>query len=136
MVPVPSARRTMTINDTTFVVKLEETRTMDTNETQQSEVVPTPVENVAPIRSMPTAEVDITPSYSQPKPPARLYFSPTLLHDDDENINEPIQPILSTIDQNQSSQFLVFLPKQISFHLIRSRKITTNFTSFRSNISH
>jgi len=95
LLPVQSTRRTTTINDTTFVVKLEETPTTDSNRSQ----------GIAPIVSVPTAEVDITPSYSEPKLPARLYFSPTLLQDDDENINEPIQPVLSTIDQNQSGSY-------------------------------
>ncbi len=94
IIPLTSARRTLPVIDTTFVVKLEESRNTESNKSQQVEV--------APIESLPTTEVETTPSYSQPKPPARLYFSPTLLQDDDEP--EIIQTVLSTIDQNQTSK--------------------------------
>jgi len=93
IIPLTSARRTLPVIDTTFVVKLEESRNTEPNKSYQVEV--------PSIESLPTTEVEATPSYSQPKPPARLYFSPTLLQDDDEP--ELIQPVLSTIDQNQIS---------------------------------
>jgi hypothetical protein len=104
IIPLASARRTLHVIDTTFVVKLEESRNTEASQSPQVEVVP--------IESLPTAaEVEATPSYSQPKLPARLYFSPTLLQDDDEP--ELIPPVLSTIDQNQTSrkkkQFLLFI---------------------------
>ena len=94
MIPLTSVRRTLPVVDTTFVVKLEETKTSEVNQSSRTEV--------PPVESLPTMEVDATPSYSQPKLPARLYFSPTLLHDDDDE-PELIQPVLSTIDQNRSS---------------------------------
>jgi hypothetical protein len=111
-----SARRTLPVIDTTFVVKLEESNNTEPNKSYQVEIAPiesiptTEVEATpsysqpkAPIESIPTTEVEATPSYSQPKPPARLYFSPTLLQDDEEP--ELIPPVLSTIDQNQTSNF-------------------------------
>jgi len=73
-----------------------------------TQVEGTPIESIpitqveaTPIESIPTTEVEATPSYSQPKLPARLYFSPTLLQDDEEP--EIIQPVLSTIDQNKTN---------------------------------
>ncbi|CAF1295782.1 unnamed protein product [Adineta ricciae] len=114
MPPLNSARRTLPVVDTTFVVKLEDSKSTESNqshqvEMEQPEPLPVttiiPIESVAmttvtPIESISTAEVEASPSYSQPKPPARLYFSPTLLLDDGDS--EPVQPVLSTIDQNQS----------------------------------
>ncbi len=127
IIPLASARRTLPVIDTTFVVKLEESKNTTANSSPQVEVVPieslptaevvpieslpaaevVPIESlpaaeVVPIESLPTAEVETTPSYSQPKLPARLYFSPTLLQDDDEP--ELIPSVLSTIDQNQTSR--------------------------------
>ena len=136
IIPLTSARRTLPVIDTTFVVKLEESKntslqtetipreslpTADVeqskNTSYQTETVPREslltanVEEsknksyqteVIPIESLPTAEIE-APSYSQPKPPARLYFSPTLLLDDEEPDLEPIKSVLSNIDQNQSS---------------------------------
>ncbi|CAF1438955.1 unnamed protein product [Adineta steineri] len=121
--PLNSARRTLHVIDTTFVVKLEESKSIEPDQleippiassspsivTNPIQLVPTTtsipneplsVTTVTPNETLPTPEVDTTPSYSQPKPPARLYFSPTLLLDDVES--EPIQPVLSTIDQNQT----------------------------------
>lgn len=68
--------------------------------------LPTTETEVPPIQSIPISEVETIPSYSQPKPPARLYFSPTLLQDDDDEAEESeiIQPILSTVDQNQTNK--------------------------------
>jgi hypothetical protein len=118
MIPLTSARRTLPVIDTTFVVKLEESKSTEPNKSYQVEVVPIeslpgtevtlieslPTTTVTPIESLPTGEA--TPSYSQPKPPARLYFSPTLLLDDEEP--EPIQTVLSTVDQNQTSNSKIF----------------------------
>lgn len=124
MIPLTSARRTLPVVDTTFVVKLEETRTTEANQSNPTEV--------APIESIPTMEVEATSSYSQPKPPARLYFSPTLLQDDDEP--ELLPPVLSTIDQNRSSMKirsnLTFSP----LSLCRYGKIENNASSIWSNI--
>ena len=94
MLPLASARRTLPVVDTTFVVKLEDSRNTEANPSPQVEVIP--------IESLPTVETETTSSYSQPKLPARLYFSPTLLQDDEEP--ELIPPVLSTIDQNQTSK--------------------------------
>jgi hypothetical protein len=82
----------------TDVVPMESVPTIDD---VPMESVPTT--DVVPIESVPTAEVETTTSYSQPKLPARLYFSPTLLQDDEESDLELIQPVLSTINQNQMS---------------------------------
>ncbi|UJR23177.1 hypothetical protein I4U23_026196 [Adineta vaga] len=119
ILPLTSARRTLPVVDTTFVVKLEESKSTEPNQSYQAESetepepepesVPIttiiPIESVAmttvtPIESVPTTEIETTQSYSQPKLPARLYFSPTLLLDDGDS--EPIQPVLSTVDQNQT----------------------------------
>lgn len=133
--PLASARRTLPVIDTTFVIKAEESRATESNGTYHEEVasmdaVPTtdvevlPIESVPttngkvlpmksvptdnvevlPMEYVPTTDSEIMPSYSQPKPPAKLYFSPTLLHDGEEP--EIIQPVLSTIDQNQISKFI------------------------------
>lgn len=117
MLPLTSARRTLTVIDTTFVVKHEQSQATEPDESYQAEVevqpaAPSPATNIIPIQSapmttvtplesVPTPEAETTSSYSQPKPPARLYFSPTLLLDDDET--GPIQPVLSTVDQNKTS---------------------------------
>ena len=81
IIPITSARRTLPVVDTTFVVKHEESRNTEPNKSYHTE-------EVVPIESLPTAEVETTASYSQPKPPARLYFSPTLLQDDEESDSE------------------------------------------------
>ncbi len=172
MIPLTSARRTLPVIDTTFVVKLEESKnTSYQTETVPRESLPTadvevskntsyqteaaPRESlptadveqskntepnksyqteVIPIESLPTADIE-APSYSQPKPPARLYFSPTLLLDDDEPDLEPIQSVLSTIDQNQSSNrknnFFFFLIFCFSY---RYRKTKSHASSIWSNI--
>jgi len=101
-----SARRTLQVIDTTFVVKLEESNNISANKSYQVAVapiesLPTTEVEATPLESLPTTGVEATPSYSQPKPPARLYFSPTLLQDDEDP--EPIQIVLSTIDQNQTN---------------------------------
>jgi hypothetical protein len=49
--------------------------------------------------------------YSQPNPPAQLYFSPTFLQDEQ---SEPIRNVLSPIDQNQTSN------KELFYFLIKS----------------
>ncbi|CAF3903403.1 unnamed protein product [Rotaria sp. Silwood2] len=131
ILPLTSARRTLRVIDTTFVIKIEESKTIESNESLHDEVVTleshhddilpneshhdevVPNESyhdeVMPIESIPTTNVEITPSYSQPKPPARLYFSPTLLQDHEES--EPIQTVLSNIDQNQTN---IEKPKLVS----------------------
>ncbi|CAF2876353.1 unnamed protein product [Rotaria sp. Silwood2] len=131
ILPLTSARRTLRVIDTTFVIKIEESKTIESNESLHDEVVTleshhddilpneshhdevVPNESyhdeVMPIESIPTINVEITPSYSQPKPPARLYFSPTLLQDHEES--EPIQTVLSNIDQNQTN---IEKPKLVS----------------------
>ena len=119
MLPLASARRTLPVIDTTFVVKLEESKSAEPDQSYQAEAEPLPVTTIIPIESvpmttvtpmdsMPTPEAENTPSYSQPKPPPRLYFSPTLLLDDDDEA-EPIQAVLSTVDQNQTSKRRVSL---------------------------
>ena len=124
IIPLTSARRTLPVVDTTFVVKLEETKTTEANQSN-------PVE-VAPIESLPTLEAEATSSYSQPKPPARLYFSPTLLQDDDEP--ELIPPVLSTIDQNRSSMKIQSNLILLFFSSCRYGEIESNASSIWSNI--
>ncbi|CAF1569453.1 unnamed protein product [Rotaria magnacalcarata] len=93
IIPLMSARRTLQVIDTTFVVKSEQSTMTEPNDSYHDEVVP--------IESMPTNDIEMAPSYSQPKPPAHLYFSPTFLQDNEEL--ELLQPVLSTIDQNQTN---------------------------------
>jgi hypothetical protein len=103
IVPLTSARRTLPVIDTTFVVKLEESKNTTANPSPHVEIIPIeylPTAEVIPIESLPIAEVETIPSDSQPKPPARLYFSPTLLQDDDEP--ELLPPVLSAVDQNRT----------------------------------
>ena len=89
-----SARRVLPVIDTAFAIKLEESKTIEPNKASQVDVTS--------MESFPTTDVETIPSYSSPKLPARLYFSPTLLQDNEEP--EPIQTVLSTIDQNQTSR--------------------------------
>ncbi|CAF3772410.1 unnamed protein product [Rotaria sordida] len=111
ILPLTSARRTLPVIDTTFVVKVEESKTSESNELNHNEILSHESyhDEVIPIESIPITNVEITPSYSQPKPPARLYFSPTLLQDHEES--EPIQNVLSNIDQNQTN---IEKPKVVS----------------------
>ncbi|CAF3473467.1 unnamed protein product [Rotaria sp. Silwood1] len=162
MLALTSARRTLQVIDTTFVVKVEESNIIEINESHDYEVLPNEshhdevVKNeshhddivtneshhdeVIPIESVPTTDVEITPSYSQPKPPAQLYFSPTLLQDHDEP--EPIQTVLSNIDQNQTNfEKPKLVPRRFgqTFLLdnIKTEEISTNEDreNFRPKIS-
>ncbi|CAF3614172.1 unnamed protein product [Rotaria socialis] len=103
IIPLMSARRTLPVIDTTFVVKIEQSTMTEPNDLYHDEVAPNDSyhDEVVPIESIPTNDVEMAPSYSQPKPPAHLYFSPTFLQDNEEL--ELLQPVLSTIDQNQTN---------------------------------
>jgi hypothetical protein len=74
--PINSNRNLPSVNKTYFV-KLEET-------TNRS-----------------STDIETSPVYSQPNLPARLYFSPTFLQDEE---SESIRNILSPLDQNQTSK--------------------------------
>jgi hypothetical protein len=47
------------------------------------------------------SSIATSPMYSQPKPPAHLCFSPTILQDEQ---SESIRNVLSPLDQNQTSR--------------------------------
>jgi hypothetical protein len=55
--------------------------------------------------------------YSQPKPPAHLCFSPTILQDEQ---SESIRNVLSPLDQNQTSKRK---PKALFCFLIKNFQI-------------
>lgn len=101
-------------SDTTYFVKHEE-QTENENDISRPSVSECNMsENLATITN---SQVAASPIFSQPNPPARLYFSPTLLQDeadidDDEqsstNESRTIgekQQVLSTLDQNQIGIF-------------------------------
>ena len=87
--------------DTTYFIKLE-----DQSTDQPSEMEYIPTENSAPLATSQTAA---SPIFSQPNPPARLYFSPTLLDEEPVEETPPSKKrksILSPLDQNQISKAL------------------------------
>jgi hypothetical protein len=47
------------------------------------------------------SSIATSPMYSQPKPPAHLCFSPTILQDEQ---SESIRNVLSPLDRNQTSK--------------------------------
>lgn len=90
------------------MVKLEESRNIEPTLSGPVEVVP--------IESLPTAEAETTSSYSQPNLPARLYFSPTLLQDDEDV--ELIPPVLSAVDQNRTSKIKTNVSIELTLFIV------------------
>lgn len=79
-------------NNATYAVTLDETRNIEISESSSNE-------NFS--QSIPPIQNEASPIYSHPNPPARLYFTPTILQDEP---TEPIKHVLTSIDQNQTSK--------------------------------
>jgi hypothetical protein len=87
--------------DTTYVVKLEDTTNIEMNESSPIAIIPIAIIPSDHSSHISSREIEQSPMYSQPNLPARLYFSPTILHDEE---SESMKNILSPLDQNQTSQ--------------------------------
>ncbi|CAF2041235.1 unnamed protein product [Rotaria magnacalcarata] len=84
--PVNSNRVLPSINQT-YVITLEETANNETNETLSMETC----------SHAHLIDINTSPMYSQPNPPVPLYFSPTILQDEQ---TESIKSVLSPLDRN------------------------------------
>jgi len=111
VIPQIESRQLLPPTDTTYFVKLEETVTQNETNHSSCQMAAIPSQSSA---SLSRSQAAASPVFSQPNPPARLYFSPTLLQEegedqvdleDEEEIEVPAPPVtnlLSPIDQNQS----------------------------------
>jgi len=78
---------------------------------------------------IPSSEIEVSPMYSQPNLPARLYFSPTFLQDEE---SEPIRTVLSPLDQNQTNkhnEFLDLIEPKVIIHRISQRFLLKHLAS-------
>ena len=93
LLPQTKSARVLSSIDTVHALKLEDTTCDEAVPSVSLALVPT---DHSPALS--TTQVEASPIYSQPNLPARLYFSPTLLLEEE---SEAIKQILSPVDQNQ-----------------------------------
>jgi hypothetical protein len=105
VIPARTSDRALPSIDATYFVKLEDTVDHDIHSSSSIAIVPS--ENMAPVATLPA---EASPIFSQPNLPARLYFSPTLLHDEDDNeydnddehpVKVSIKKVLTQLDENQ-----------------------------------
>jgi len=85
---------------------------------------------------IPSSEIEVSPMYSQPNLPARLYFSPTFLQDEE---SEPIRTVLSPLDQNQTNknnEFLDLIEPKVIIHRISQRFLLKHLKMDRINNIH
>ncbi|CAF0894183.1 unnamed protein product [Rotaria sordida] len=123
--PIESIRILPSIN-ATYVIKPEETTNTETNDSLPMEIS----------SHIPSTEIDVSQIYSQPNPPAQLYFSPTILQDE---ASESIKNVLSPLDQNQTINLVkpkVIIPRVHESFLIDhlKKKETNNIENNESNI--
>ncbi|CAF2135446.1 unnamed protein product [Rotaria magnacalcarata] len=91
--PVNSNRVLPSINQT-YVITLEETANNETNETLSMETC----------SHAHLIDINTSPMYSQPNPPVPLYFSPTILQDEQ---TESIKSVLSPLDRNIKPKLII-----------------------------